>query len=357
MPTAQADSPDEGTTPPFSIAPQNDEGSEDTSITSAPALADLAGRALQYHDAALSENTRKAYRRGWEDFTGFCEAHGLPVDPPTERSVALYLTARAGELAVSTLDQRLAAIQHVCDQEYRTSPTRRRSIRRLMQGIRREESRKPEQAAPLLTDQIKEMVDALPGTGRQPEGRAAGARWLRGLRDRAILLVGYAGALRRSEIAGIRVGDLDARPGGALLTILRSKSDPDGEGQLVALRTASEASYCPVRSLQRWTQEAEIDEGAVFRGVPRTGDVAATALTGRTVANVVQGAVEAAGLPSPEDYSAHSLRAGHITQATLNGVPDGVIQEQSRHKSDRAFREYVRPVQLLETASSGELGL
>jgi integrase len=226
-----------------------------------------------------------------------------------------------------------------------------------MQGIRREENRTPDQAAPLLTDQIKDMVDALPGDGRQPDGTAAGATWLRGLRDRALLLVGYAGALRRSEIAAIRIRDLDMRPGGALVTILRSKGDPDGEGQLVALRTASEARYCPVRALQRWGQLAGIEEGSVFRGVPRTGEVGTSVLTDRTVANVVRGAVEAAGLPSPEDYSAHSLRAGHITQATLNGVPDGIIQEQSRHKSERAFREYVRPVQLLGNASSGELGL
>lgn len=322
-----------------------------------PELEDLAGEALRYHEAALSESTRKAYENAWTDFRQFCETHGLPLLPSTEQAVALYLTDRAGQLAVSTLDQRLAAIQHVHDREDVESPTRSKAVRNVMKGIRREEDSTPNQAPPLLTDQIKEMVDSLPGAGPRPSGTEAEATWLRAKRDQALLLVGYAGAFRRSEIAGIDVGDVERRPDGALITVRRSKTDQEGEGQLVALRRIENSAYCPVSALQDWQSAAEIEEGPLFRGVPRSGIVRASAITGRTVGNVVKQAADRAGLSTPESYSGHSLRAGHITQASMEGAPEAAIQAQSRHESPQAFQEYIRPQKLLEQTSSAHLGL
>ncbi len=340
------------------LAPKDGEEADALS----PELEDLAGKAVEYHESALSENTRKAYQRGWEDFLSFCRGHGLEAAPATERAVALYLSARAEDLAPSTLSQRMAAIQHAHDERGLNSPTRSKAVQNVMRGIRRESDRTPEQAPPLLTEHIENMVDALPGDGDPTSDKAQGgteaeAAWLRGKRDRALILTGFAGAFRRSELAALRQEHIDPRPDGLLVTVPESKTDQEGEGQLVAIRRIEDSGYCPVSALRRWVAVASIEDGAVFRGVPRSGIISRDAITGRTVGNAVKRAAEAAGLPQADSYTGHSLRAGHITQASMEGAPDAAIQAQSRHESDRAFREYVRPQKLLENTSSAHLGL
>jgi integrase len=150
---------------------------------------------------------------------------------------------------------------------------------------------------------------------------------------------------------------IDSRPDGLLVTVPESKTDQEGEGQLVAIRRIEDSDYCPVKALRRWASVARVENGPIFRGVPRSGYISRDAITGRTVGNAVKRAAEAARLPQAEDYTGHSLRAGHITQASMEGAPDAAIQAQSRHESDRAFREYVRPQKLLENTSSAHLGL
>ena len=268
---------------------------------------------------ALSENTRKAYQRGWEDFLSFCREHGFEATPATEQAVALYLSDRAEDLGPSTLSQRIAAIQHAHDERGLSSPTRSKSVQNVMRGIRRESDRSPEQAPPLLTEHVKDMVDALPGNGKPPEGTEAEAAWLRGKRDRALVLTGFAGAFRRSELAALRMEHIDSRPDGLLVTVPESKTDQEGEGQLVAIRRIEGSGYCPVKALREWMAAAQIEEGAVFRGMPRSGYISREAITGRTVGNAVKRAAETAGLPQAKDYTGHSLRAGHITQASMEG--------------------------------------
>ncbi|MCS3638950.1 site-specific integrase [Salinibacter ruber] len=339
------------------LAPKQRPGGGEEGGTLSPELRDLADKAVEYHESALSENTREAYRRGWEDFLSFCQKHGLDAAPASERAVALYLSDRAEDLATSTLSQRMAAIQHAHDERGLQSPTRSKAVQNVMRGIRRETERTSEQAPPLLTEHIKNMVDALPRTGSPPSGTEAEAAWLRGRRDRALILTGFAGAFRRSELAALRMEHIDSRPNGLLVTVPESKTDQEGEGQLVPIRRIEDSGYCPVRALRRWASVASIDDGPIFRGVPRSGFISRDAITGRTVGNTVKRAAEAAGLPQAEDYTGHSLRAGHITQASMEGAPDAAIQAQSRHESDRAFREYVRPQKLLENTSSAHLGL
>jgi integrase len=315
-----------------------------------PELEDLMEEAIDYHEKALSENTRRAYRRGWEDFAQFCEEHDFPLVPSTEQAVVLFLTERARSLSPSTLNQRLAAIQHVHDQRDEKSPTRSKAVRNVMRGIRREEDHAPRQAKPLLSEDVKAMVDTLHcDSGTRPKR-------LRALRNRALILIGFAGAFRRSELAALRREDVEERPNGLLVTIPESKTDQEGTGQQVAIHRVGGA-YCPVGALKTWMETTGIDSGPLFRGVRQNGRLRPNAVTGKTVGTVVRDAAEAAGLPDTDRITGHSLRAGHITQASKNDVPDGLIQAHSRHKSDRAFREYVRPENLMENTPSAELGL
>lgn len=327
-------------------------GTAESSVpTDDPELEDLMEEALDYHDSALSENTRRAYERGWEDFADFCEDHGFALMPSTEQAVVLFLTERARRLSSSTLNQRLSAIQHVHDERGEDSPTRSKAVRDVMRGIRREEDRTPRQAKPLLTEDVRAMVDAT-----QPGEGAPEPRRLRAFRNQAMILVGFAGAFRRSELAALRREDIEHREDGLLVTIPESKTDQEGKGQQVAIRRVG-GDYCPVAALQRWMGAAGIESGPLFRGVRQDGRLRPRAVTGRTVGNVVRDAAEAAELPETDRITGHSLRAGHITQASKNDVPDGLIQAHSRHKSDKAFREYVRPENLMENTPSAELGL
>ncbi|WP_263788143.1 tyrosine-type recombinase/integrase [Salinibacter grassmerensis] len=216
-----------------------------------------------------------------------------------------------------------------------------------MSGIQRESDHTTKEAPPLLTRHVQDIVDAL----RSVESSEADR--IRARRDVAIILLGYAGALRRSEIASVDAGHLTDRDDGYALLVPESKTDQPGSGQYVGiLRAGSE--YCPCRALDRWIATSGIDEGAVFRGVHWSGSIM-DRISPQTVHRIVQHGAEAAGLSvSP---TGHSLRAGHITQATINDVPDGTIRSQSRHEDPSTFYGYQRVHKALEKSSSGQLGL
>jgi len=130
------------------------------------------------------------------------------------------------------------------------TPTRSKSVQNVMRRIRRESDRTPEQAPPLLTEHVKQMVDALPGNGDPPSRTESEAAWLRGKRDRALILTGFAGAFRRSELTALRMEHIDSRPDGLLVTVPESKTDQEGEGQLVAIQRIEGSGYCPVKALR-----------------------------------------------------------------------------------------------------------
>ena len=149
---------------------------------------------------------------------------------------------------------------------------------------------------------------------------------------------------------------LTERPRGLLVTIPGSKTDQEGTGQIVAVRRLEDSDYCPVRALQRRRSACSIEEGPIFRSVHRLGTILDGPISGATVGNVVERTVKAAQLPDPDRFTPNSLRAGHITQASEEDVPDAVIKAQSRHRSDEVFQQYVRPKKL-ENSSSAHLDL
>lgn len=351
-----------------------------------PELRRYAEDAVSFHEEALSENTREAYEAGWRDFCLFCNRYEFTPLPADAGTVALYLSFLAKKkdsdtgtiekegLVVPTLEQRLSAIRFVHEEQGHESPTSTRQVKNVMAGIRRNQKHRHSQANPLLTYHVKRLVDALPKIARNYEQRkrtraktASGAELTAGerrylkllqIRNRALLLLGYAGALRRSEIASLTFAHIRREPGhGLVLDIRSSKTDPEGKGYLIYIPRL-ESEYDPVRALDHWKKEAALEKGPVFRGITRGGNVQDRGLTGRTVNNVVKQAVELADLSDPDGYSAHSLRAGHATQATKNGVPAEIAMNTTRHQSREQFQDYVRnEEEAFESASSGKLGL
>ena len=350
---------------------------------------DVAG-AEDFSEKALSERTRKAYRRAWSDFVEYCDGIGKEPLPARPLAVAAYINNRArarptergasedrsGEgLAASTLEQRLAAIKYYHESEGRASPTDHPQVSRVMQGIRndsdRQEALPKTEAAPLVSSDLKQALEVLPGGGPAPpqSETAEHARWLRGRRDRALLLLGFATALRPRELVSIEKKHVargaKGKSEGLIIHIPRSKADQEAEGQRVtALKNESSTTYCPVRALSRWRRAAWIEEGPLFRGVRRDGTVLPESISYKTLNRLVKRACREAGL-EPEGfseakrrrYSAHSLRAGHVTDASSHGAPDNVLMTQTRHADPKTLRRYDRPSQQLEESSSAFLGL
>lgn len=308
------------------------------------ALGPELASAQSYAAASRAENTRKAYARDLDAFRAWCAEKGLaslPADGPT---VALYLAALADEgLAVATIGRALVAISQAHKLAGLESPRTHRAVRETFAGIRRTLGTVQKGAAPMMPEHLSAAA-------------AAGRDDLIGLRDRALLAAGEAGAFRRSELVSLDVTNLDFRMEGLVVTLRRSKTDQEGAGCAVALPYGSNPATCPVRTVRAWLDVAGITVGPVFRAVNRHGRVAAARLSNRSVANIVKAAAERAGL-DPGAYAGHSLRAGLATAAAKAGKSERAIMRQTRHTSERMVRRYIREASLFHDNAAGGIGL
>ena len=185
--------------------------------------------------------------------------------------------------------------------------------------------------------------------------KTVSAETLKGKRDRAILLVGFATGSRRSELVGLAVDDIEETPEGLVITIRRSKTDQEGRGIVKGIARGEHPETCPVSALLDWLQAAAITSGPVFRHIGKGGRLEGQ-LTAQSVALVIKAACKAARLDATK-YSGHSLRAGLVTQAAKNGVAVSDIMRQTGHKSTETVNRYVRKVQVFEDNASARLGL
>ena len=216
-------------------------------------------------------------------------------------------------------------------------------MRATLKGIRRTLGTATEQKAPTLTDDIRAMVDATD----------AG---LIGARDRALILLGFAGAFRRSELVSLDIEDCTFGKDGLTVTLRRSKTDQDGAGRKIGIPYGSNPETCPVRTIQAWTEQAGIAAGPLFRSINRHGQVQAGRLSPVDVARVVKKLALRAGL-DPAKYAGHSLRAGHATSAAIAGASERSIMNQAGHRSVQMVQRYIRDGSLFRENSAGKLGL
>jgi integrase len=179
---------------------------------------------------------------------------------------------------------------------------------------------------------------------------------LLGVRDRALLLLGYAGAMRRCDLVGLDVTDLAFGDEGLVVVVRKSKTDQVGAGRKIGIPFGQRAETCPVRAVQVWLEESAIGEGPVFRSMNKHGHVLEQRLSGKAVAEVVKRSLVAAG-KSARQFAGHSLRAGLITQAAMAGVSERAIQDQSGHKSLAVMRRYIRDGSLFRENAAAKVGL
>lgn len=310
--------------------------------SSAPALAPFRPRVEAYIRASRAANTLRGYRADWAHFTAWCDTAGIPSLPASPETVCSYLSILADSgLKAGSIQRRVSAIGAMHTAAGFDSPTSHAAVRLTLAGIRRQIGTHQQGKAALLTVDLAAMVAHIP----------AGVK---GLRDRALVLFGFAGGLRRSELVGLNVEDLEFGADGVKVTIQRSKTDQEGAGQVVGI--ARGTNLCPVAALAAWLQASGITAGPVFRSVDRHGNIAPERLGDRAVALVVKEYVTAAGLDAAK-YAGHSLRAGLVTQAVMNHVDLPAIQRQTRHKSLEMLLRYSRAVNLFTDNASRRVGL
>ena len=287
-----------------------------------------------YLKASLADNTRRAYRSDLDQFLLWGGA--VPASPEL---VADYLAAHAGQHAPATLARRLVTIGRVHAAQGFQSPTGTELVKATLRGIRRTHGSAQRQVAPAIKEDVLAMVANLEG--------------IKGIRDRALLLIGFAGAFRRSELVSLTVADIEQAKQGLIIQLRFSKTDQAGEGRKVAIPYARGA-VCPVIALQQWITAAGITEGPIFRGVNRHGVIAETALTPQAVALVVKERAQAVGLDSAK-YAGHSLRAGLVTSAAQLGVSSWKIRQQTGHRSDAMLIRYIRDSQIFVDNAAGAI--
>jgi site-specific recombinase XerD len=300
-------------------------------------------QAREFARHSKAESTLRGYRADWRHFCGWCQAHGTTVLPATPESVAAYIAECAEHLKVGSIQRRLNAIAEAHKATGLESPTTAGMVRNTLKGIRRTIGTAAKPKAAALTDDIRTMVDAAD----------AG---LIGARDRALILLGFAGAFRRSELVALDIEDCSFGNDGLTVTLRRSKTDQDGAGRKIGIPYGSNPETCPVRTIQAWIELAGIGPGPLFRSVSRHGQVQARRLAGIDVARVIKKLAQRAGLDATA-YAGHSLRAGHATSAAIAGASERSIMRQTGHKSVQMVRRYIRDGSLFRENSAGRLGL
>jgi integrase len=316
----------DGLTPDKPLLSEPKKAGEQAQLHAISAINDLPEPVLDLVRDSLADNTRRAYRF---DIVAF-EAWGgqIPADAAT---IASYIASQAGMLTIATLARRLAAISKAHEARGFLNPVRSEIVRATLRGARRKYGSAQREAKPLTRD------DLILTLGRMGDGR-------KDMRDRALLLIGFAGAFRRSELCGLNVGDFERVREGMIVNIRRSKTDQFGEGRKVGI-PHGRTRWCPVKALDGWLAEAGIDEGAVFRPVDRHERIAPARLSRDAVSVIVKERVAAAGF-DPGRYSGHSLRAGFVTSAAEAGVAAWKIRQQTGHASDAMLSRYIRDVEI-----------
>lgn len=282
----------------------------------------------------LSESTKKFYRIDFRIFSQWCLSLDLDPIPAKPETIADFLSSQAmAGIKPATLVRRLAAIKSAHEyQSQPTNPTQHKIVRAVLKGIKRTVGVAPNKKAPITADRLESIISHCDKS-------------LIGLRDKALLLLGFAGAFRRSELVGLTVKDIELTPEGIKITIRKSKGDQEGKGQTIAILNG--VRFRVVEWLNKWLHEAHINDGHLFRSIKKGGKISENSLSTRAVSNIIKRYAGRCGL-NIDNFSGHSLRSGFITSGAQAGADIFKLMEVSRHKKPETVLEYVRDSKLFE---------
>lgn len=306
-------------------------------------LETLLLEAAKYAELSISKNTRRAYTIDWREFSEWCSKRRLQPLPATPQTLVSYFTDLARTHRVSSISRKYAALAYVHRAAKKEAPVLDPMVKQVIRGIRRTKGVAPVQKDPALTIHICEVMASLNTSTLD-------------IRDRALLLFGFAGGFRRSELVGLNFDDVSLGEEGVIVHVRKSKTDQEGRGRKIGIEFGKNQPTCPIKALGEWLKVSEIVEGPLFREVNRWGHIGVGRLTADSVARIIKRRFGDLGLDEKK-FAGHSLRAGLITSAILADVNPIDIQRHVGHASLDMLRRYIRDANLFKRNPTGKIGL
>ena len=292
--------------------------------------------------ASKSDNTRRAYSAVWKHYANWCERNGRSPFTPSPILIAEYLSYCANSLGRSSIQTRIAAINYA--HKLKGNIVDPAIIKSVWQGIRRTKAHDPiHQKEPITLTLMRTILQAFTGST------------LRDIRDKAILLIGFAGAFRRSELVNIKMEDMKLGDNGYVINLITSKTDQEGNGEIKGIPYGQSPFTCPVIALRKWLELSGIIDGAVFRRIDRHGNIYES-LTDQSIAKIIKKRCGAVGIITTE-IAGHSLRSGFVTTAIEHGVPTHAIMRQTGHKKEETLRRYIRLGTVFQGNAASQIGM
>jgi site-specific recombinase XerD len=286
-----------------------------------------------------ADNTVRAYNSDFNDFGLFCAQNGFKSLPSEPKIVSLYLTfLSTKDSKISTLKRRLVSIGVIHRLKGHYLDTKHPSIIENLMGIKRRKGSIQKGKKPLLINNLKQIINVIDQEKKEK---------IKKLRDRTIILIGFAGGFRRNEIVSLDYEDLEFVQEGVKVSLKRSKTDQFGDGFIKGLPYFENSQYCPVVSILQWIQISKINSGPLFRRFTKGSKLLNSRLSDQTVALLIKDYLKIAGIES-RNYSGHSLRSGFATSAAESGAEERSIMAMTGHKSTEMVRRYIKEANLFK---------
>jgi len=271
-------------------------------------------------------NTLRAYHSDYKDFASFCIKNGFSSLPADPKILSLYLTHLSSTSKFSTLKRRIASISVIHKMKGHYIDTKHPIIMENLLGIKRVKGSNQKAKKPILISNLKEIIKVLHETKNEEKKK---------IRDKAIILIGFSGGFRRSELVSIEYDDIEFVKEGVKIFIKRSKTDQSGEGMIKAIPYFDNSLYCPVISLKKWMNYSESKTGKIF------------SISDKSVALIIKKYASLSGL-DPSKYAAHSLRSGFATSTAESGADERNIMAMTGHKTTQMVRRYIQEANLFK---------
>ena len=294
-----------------------------------------------------ANNTLRAYKSDFKDFGKFCAKHGFNSMPTEPKVISLYLTHLSTNSKISTLRRRLVSIGIIHKLKGHYLDTKHPIIIENLMGIKRKIGSIQAGKKPILINHLKEIINVIDDQKIEK---------IKKLRNRTLILIGFGGGFRRTELISIDHEDLDFVEEGVKITIRRSKTDQFGEGFIKGLPYFSNEKYCPVTSLKNWINLSKIKTGPIFRRFAKGSILTSNRLTDQSVVLIIKDCLKMAGIEN-KNFSGHSLRSGFATVAAESGADERSIMSMTGHKSSQMVRRYIREANLFKNNALNKVNI
>ena len=285
-----------------------------------------------------ANNTLRAYKSDFKDFGAFCAKHGFNSMPSEPKVVSLYLTHLSANSKISTLKRRLVSIGVIHKLKGHYLDTKHPVIIENLMGIKRKKGSIQTGKKPILINHLKQIINVIDDQKIEK---------IKKLRNRTLILIGFGGGFRRTELISIDYEDLDFVEEGVKIILRKSKTDQFGEGLIKGLPYFTNEKYCPVTSLKNWVNISKIKTGPIFRRFAKGSVLTGNRLTDQSVVLIIKDYLKLAGIDN-KNFSGHSLRSGFATVAAESGADERSIMAMTGHKTTQMVRRYIREANIFK---------